>query len=183
MSNLQDEFEELHETLAEAINRIDLRSTIDQIAESESEEKEYMEENVMIEVNSRQLVEGEEQEINLMSKGVYYVDEKGYHIEYEETEATGFQGATSSITYEPRFDRVTMERDGENPTNIIIDKNKRHLCNYGTPYGMLTIGVRGCKIKSDLSSEGGTISFTYTLDVNTALASTNTINIKIIKEK
>ncbi len=146
------------------------------------EYKEYIEENVMIELNSTQLVEGEEQHVDLVTKGIYFVDEKGYHIEYEETEATGFNGSTSAILYQPQYDRITMERTGENATQIIIEKNKRHLCNYGTPYGMLTIGVRGCKIKADLNEDGGILAFTYTLDVNTALASTNSINIRIKRE-
>ncbi len=163
-----------NETVEDAIERLKNTDNI--------KDEEYIEENVMIELNSAQLVEGEEQHIDLVTKGVYFVDEKGYHIEYEETEATGFNGSISAILYQPQYERITMERTGENSTQIIIEKNKRHLCNYGTPYGMLTIGVRGCKIKADLNEDGGILAFTYTLDVNTALASTNSINIRIKRE-
>lgn len=105
------------------------------------------------------------------SKGKYY-------LTYNESEVTGMEGTTTSLEIDGQ-NQVIMNRRGKNKSQLIIEKGKRHLCQYGTEYGTMLLGVTTDSIKSTLSNKGGELSFKYSLDVNAALASTNEVYIDV----
>ena len=70
-----------------------------------------------------------------------------------------------------------MSRHGSVESQLIVEKGRRHQCNYETGYGSMTIGVSGDEIRSTLTDEGGNIFFRYSLDLNTALTSENQVDI------
>ncbi|MEG1686782.1 MAG: DUF1934 domain-containing protein [Angelakisella sp.] len=138
-----------------------------------------MKKDVMIRIKGVQTVDGDRDVVELLTTGSFVRREKDYFIIYDESEATGFDGAKTVLRFEPEQRRVTMSRTGTSRSRLVIEKGRRHQCSYATDYGSMTIGVLGSAIKSDLSDEGGSISFGYSLDINTALTSENTVDILI----
>ena len=69
--------------------------------------------------------------------------------------------------------RGTMEQGGER------EKGRRHVCHYETGHGSLSLGVAADEIQSRLSDKGGTVQFSYLLDVDASAVSRNTVKITV----
>ena len=75
--------------------------------------------------------------------------------------------------------RVTLSRTGAAKSQLIIERGVRHQCHYDTGYGSMMIGVSGDRVVSDLDDHGGNLEFSYSLDVNTLLASENSVFVNV----
>ncbi|MCI8441258.1 MAG: DUF1934 domain-containing protein [Provencibacterium sp.] len=137
-----------------------------------------MKKQVLISIRGIQRVEGEEETVELLTVGNLYRKKDGYYLTYEETEATGFEGAKTTLHLEEGH-RVTMQRSGPYRSHLIVEQGRRHQCCYETGYGELLIGVSGGAVSSTLTDEGGNLHFRYSLDVNTSLASENEVFIQV----
>ncbi|MBQ8568034.1 MAG: DUF1934 domain-containing protein [Oscillospiraceae bacterium] len=134
---------------------------------------------VMITMKSIQIADNDRSESELVTEGTYYVTEDGTHkICYDESEATGYEGSTTVLTCIGNK-YASMERRGTAPALLIIEKDKKHHCHYGTPFGEFMVGVYAHKIDNRLDEQGGDLYFRYTLDVNSTFISDNEIYIKV----
>lgn len=137
-----------------------------------------MKKEVLIKINGIQKVEEETDNIELLTTGTYYKKGENYYITYTESETTGFNGAKTTLKLEDG-NRVTMLRSKPHKSHLIIERGRRHQCLYGSLYGDMMIGVSGGDITSTLDENGGNLSFCYSLDINTVLASENEVKISI----
>ena len=64
-------------------------------------------------------------------------------------------------------------------SQLVVEKGCRHLCSYHTMYGDVMIGISGSMISADFDENGGRLEFRYTMDVNSALLSTNEVHILV----
>ena len=108
-----------------------------------------------------------------------YQEENGsYHIIYDESSATGYEGSTTTLMVEDNM--VTMIRIGDSvSTHLIVQNGVRHQCIYDVGFGEMHIGVNGREVKSTLDSKGGDLVLKYSLDVNSVLASENEMFINV----
>ncbi len=74
-------------------------------------------------------------------------------------------------------ERIQMTRTGLYTAEMTMEKNKRHNCHYKTPYGEFILGVYAHEINSNVTGNGGSLSFRYTIDLNSANASENELKI------
>ena len=116
--------------------------------------------------------------IELFTTGQYFKRKGCYYISYEETEATGFEGSTTTLKVEDEK-MVTLERSGAVSSQLIVERGVRHQCHYDVGYGDLLVGVLGSQIKSSLTDAGGNLAIKYSLDFNTMYASENEMYINI----
>jgi uncharacterized beta-barrel protein YwiB (DUF1934 family) len=116
--------------------------------------------------------------IEMFTTGQYYKRGGIYYICYNESEATGYEGSRTTVKVEGP-DKVTVERTGATATQLIVQKGVRHQCRYDMGYGDMTIGVSGSMIQSTLTDKGGNLTFKYSLDINSLLASQNEMYINI----
>ena len=121
--------------------------------------------------------------VELLTTGFFARQKGSYVISYEESQATGFEGARTTLTYERGQGRVTMTRTGSVNTQLIIEQGKRHQCSYDLGFGSMIIGVSCNRIDSTLGDNGGDISFGYSLDLNTALTSENQVMISVTPQQ
>ena len=138
------------------------------------EDKEFL-----LTIVGTQADEEEKDEVELFTTGNFYRTDHSWCIAYDESEATGFEGNRTIVELDDDLRRVTMTRLGNTSSQLIIERGVRHQCTYDTGYGSLIIGVSGDYIHSTLSEEGGDLGFGYSLDVNTSLASENTVAITV----
>ena len=123
--------------------------------------------------------DGEQKEsTELLSRAVYEKTNSGYKLTYDESEATGFKGSTTTIEL---FDgkKVVMSRTGSVISNLIVELGKKHHCVYGTPYGDLMVGVNANYIHSELDDNGGKLDFKYVIDVNSSYVGDFDISIEV----
>jgi uncharacterized beta-barrel protein YwiB (DUF1934 family) len=116
--------------------------------------------------------------IELVTAGRYYSRGGAYYITYSESTATGLEGVVTTVKVEGE-NSVTLSRSGAARSRLVLERGRRHLCQYDSGYGHITIGVSGCKIKSKLNDFGGELSFYYTLNLNSTLVSQNQVSIKV----
>lgn len=120
----------------------------------------------------------EKQSTELFTKGRMVTFRDKIRIFYDESEATGFEGSTTSLDVFGE-DKVIMQRKGSTQSQLIIEKNKKHFCRYGTPYGSFTIGVNATEIKNELDENGGKLKLCYVLDMNASFLGDFEIDIDV----
>jgi len=133
----------------------------------------------LIKIKGVQRAAGGDDVVELLTTGFFSRQKDGYLITYQESEATGFEGACTTLFYEEEKNRVTLTRTGSVNTQLIVEKGKRHQCSYDLGFGSMIIGVNCSIIHSTLSEDGGEIGFSYSLDLNTALTSENRVVVAV----
>ncbi len=83
---------------------------------------------------------------------------------------------TAILKVEP--DKVTMSRTGSG-TRLILERGRRHLCLYDTGFGSMSVGIFTSELESTLSPAGGRLNVKYTLDIDSALSSSNELEVEI----
>ncbi len=136
------------------------------------------EKDVMITLNTKQSDGVNSEQIEIITKGKYNKFKDGYIISYDESEATGFEGSSTVLTA-TQSSKVEIERTGSSQSQIIIDKENKQHCHYGTPYGALMIGVTAKEIESKLNDNGGNLFFKYVIDINSSFMSDYEVNINV----
>ena len=137
-----------------------------------------MNEDYLITIRGTMEQGGERDKVKLMTRGSFVRRNGSFFITYKETETTGYAGCVTTVKVEDS-QKVSMLRFGSAPSQLVIEKGRRHVCQYETGYGSLSLGVAADEIESRLSDQGGTVRFSYLLDVDTASISRNTVKITV----
>lgn len=134
-------------------------------------------ENCSITLNIRQTSDGMTDESELFTRGEYRVHKGRYFIDYEESEATGFEGSHAQLCVDKSV--ITMTRTGSTFSNLVFEDGVRHFCHYGTEYGDCMVGITTQELTHTLDDKGGVVYLKYSVDVNSGLMTENEITIKI----
>ena len=141
-----------------------------------------MKQDALIKIKGIQRMAGDDDVVEMLTTGSFARENGNYIITYDETEATGVEGAQTTLLYEEAQDRVTLTRSGSVNTQLIVEQGKRHQCSYDLGFGSMIVGVNCAIIHSTLSDDGGQIAFAYSLDLNTALTSENQVVVAVFPE-
>ena len=136
-----------------------------------------MQENYLISIIGRQNVDGELGEVRVTTVGDYIKKNGKQYIVYKEYDENQTRLRTSILKVEK--DKMTMIRGDDDRTRLILENGKRHLCQYDTGFGTMTIGVFTQSLLNELHEKGGVLKASYTLDVNANLSSYNEIAISV----
>ena len=137
-----------------------------------------MNEDYLITIRGTMEQGGERDKVKLMTRGSFVRRNGSFFITYKETETTGYAGCITTVKVEDS-QKVSMLRFGSAPSQLVIEKGRRHVCHYETGYGSVSLGVAADEIQSRLSDKGGTVRFSYLLDVDAASISRNTVKITV----
>ncbi len=138
-----------------------------------------MEKQVMINLTSINTVDSDSTKTELTTAGTLRsLRNGGFELKYEESEVTGFSGSTTRLTLNGN-NLVNLKRTGTAPSDLILEKDKKHHCHYGTPYGDFTMGIFTHCIYNDVDENGGELYLKYTVDINSSYVSDNEIYIKV----
>lgn len=133
--------------------------------------------NCTIIMNVKQTVDGVTDESELYTRGEFRFHKGSYYIDYDESEATGYEGSHAQLKVDDKI--LSMTRTGKSFTGLIFENGVRHYCHYGTDYGDCMVGITTSMMKQDLSEDGGEIHLKYSVDVNAGLMTENEISIKV----
>lgn len=132
--------------------------------------------NAVIKIISIQKTENGENvgEMSVLGRVVYGENENV--IEYiENNEEMGPIETTITVSN----NTVGVIRKGKFGSEMMIEKGKRHLTFYKTPYGELVIGLYGKQVDWSRSETGASLIARYSLDFNNGVISENTMKIYI----
>ena len=123
----------------------------------------------IIKITDRHISDGEDFSCELTTSGEFEITENGCSVVYTETDEELENCVTALIVEGSK--KISMTRSGKYNTEMIIEKDRRHSCYYSTPYGELLMGIYAQKIENNVGENGGTLNFSYTIDINNTPAS------------
>ena len=139
-----------------------------------------MEEEYIITVVGKQTVDGEEDKIEVITAGDMTVGDDRIVITYPEyTEDDPSKKTTTTVTLDK--DVLSIDRQGEMSSHLILEQGKRHECLYQTPMGQMFIGIFTDNITTAVNERGGEITAAYQLDFNRTVVSYNEFYISVKK--
>lgn len=138
-------------------------------------------ERYMISVVGQQTVDGEKDKIEVITAGDMQIEDGKVTVTYPEyAQENPAQHTDTTVTLEGGV--LSIDRQGEMSSHLILEKGKRHECLYTTPMGQMFIGIFTDKLRCDVDEHGGEINASYQLDFNRTVVSYNEFHITI-KEK
>ena len=138
-----------------------------------------MDKDFIISITGRQMDEhGRPTEaVEFVTSGSYLLKDGAYVISYNESELTGLDGTTTTLSVDGG--RVTIVRNGAISSQMVFEKGRRHISCYDTDLGALTVSVNADSIRTRLDDSGGEIEVGYELEIDNAVAGSNIIHVNI----
>lgn len=119
-----------------------------------------MHKKALISITSNAGVENDDV-IEVISPGKYVKFDDGFKAVYEETEISGMDGTTTTLTI--KDGEVVLEREGTTNTKMHFSKNEPSVAMYQTPYGMLEISIDTKELEIEMDEDGGELKIDYSL--------------------
>ena len=128
-------------------------------------------------ISSEITTDGEKSNIELTTTGSYSRLNGRWVLLYDEMS----EDKTTVIKTIVKADdkSVMITRNGDVSSKLIMTEGERNMCQYRTQFGDILLGVYCNEVINKLNDNGGTISMSYTLDVNASVLSENNVMIKI----
>lgn len=120
---------------------------------------------------------GEKDVIEVKTVGKYGVRDGKAFISYDDSGALGVDGVSTILKADK--DNVVLKRTGSLRSRLEIERGERHQCHYSTAIGNFSVGIFGEMLENDLTEDGGKLSMSYTIDINSELMSRNQVEITI----
>ncbi len=101
-------------------------------------------------------------------------------ILYHESELTGMDGATSTITYrtdDPEL--LTMLRSGSVKTAMTFRPHHRAICTYDTPYMPFQVAIHALTVDNRIHTESGILVLDYLIEIKGGVAERCTMRIRV----
>jgi len=154
--------------------RIKLRSVIYEVEASLFSEEEpfFFDEGDSVDI--------EPDEIEISSVGKKRVGDGRIEIFYDESEVTGMEGSSTSISFDSSDKGiVTMIRTGGVSTAFVFEEGRRHHCVYKTPYMPFEICVNTLSVDNRIE-ENGELFIDYIIEIRGAKAERTKFSMKIL---
>ena len=140
-----------------------------------------MNDDFLITIKGTQIVDGESNDVEVMTVGSYETKNDKRYIIYKEYGKENDTPKTTIIKFENNDKVSIISPNNKHESRLILEKDRRHLCHYETPMGGLMVGVSTHDIFSTLDDNGGILEVSYTLDFNTNEVSKNSFYINVKK--
>ena len=122
----------------------------------------------------------EKNEYSLVSEGILEEQDGRIILSYEENAIEGITGCTTVISFDKKAPEcVTVERRGPLASLFVISKGERLFSVYQTPYGALDMCIYAKKVENTITSEGGTLSLDYAVELKGLTAQRTRMEVKI----
>ncbi len=140
-----------------------------------------MKKEALITITGKQNYGDDNDKIEMTTVGTIEETDDCYIIRYNEEQDPPQKPIRATLHISKDEQKVEMLKAGAYGSLLIIERSKRNLCNYGTQYGDMLMGIYGRTIENNYGEEEGTFLFGYDIDINGAVSSRNevTINFKI----
>lgn len=136
-----------------------------------------MTKDVLVKVTGSHLMDGDSDDISVITAGTYYFKNEKHYIVYEE-HVEGFPDAIHN-TIKVGPDSVEMIKGGEARTHMVFERMKTNVTCYATAYGQMMMGVTTDQLEIRESGDQLNVSIDYSLEVNYETASRCHVEIEV----
>ena len=134
--------------------------------------------NVLINIKGIQrTADNENENVELVTEGVFYKKDAKYYLVYAESEVTGMEGTTTTVEIER--DKVSIIRNGFINNQLLFIPNRKTTSYYDTQLGGFSVSVMSTDVDVDVSESGGEVRVYYKMYINDAFANETKISINI----
>jgi uncharacterized beta-barrel protein YwiB (DUF1934 family) len=130
---------------------------------------------ILITVIGRQKYDEHCDKIELTTTGTIKIKDDCYIINYKEEQEPSVEPINVEVKIKKDESSVEMIRSGSFSSCLVIEKSKRNLCQYGTEYGNVLMGIFGRTIEASVGDTEGSFVFAYDIDINGASTSKNEV--------
>ncbi|HWQ77670.1 MAG TPA: DUF1934 domain-containing protein [Anaerovoracaceae bacterium] len=140
--------------------------------------------DIMLKIVGKQVtIDSEEEQLEFVTEGKYYVKGESVYLLYDESEFSGMEGCTTSLKI--TGDHIKMKRYGDSiglDTEIVFEKGKRFKGYYDTPYGSVEMEVLTNDVINRIEkTEGrGTLNIDYHISLRGLSEGRSILDIEII---
>lgn len=142
-----------------------------------------MKNNCILSILNKQIIDTEKNNIKILTMGCYKKINNKYYIIYNEYPEDSLDKLTVSILKIESSDYIILTKSGSIQSKLMLEKGKRHYCQYQTEFGDFTLGIYTKTIEYNFRQNSGNIYIKYFLDINSTLTATNEIFINIKENK
>ena len=136
-----------------------------------------MKKDILVTIRDSHTTDGNKESYEMTTRGTFEGVADDYVIEYDE-QYDALKGCHTILTVKERK-CVSIVRTGAFPSELIIERGKRHNCQYNTPYGSMLIGIAAQKVNSDIEEGKGTLELKYTIDFYGGIANETEMKITV----
>lgn len=120
------------------------------------------------------------QRIDVDYEGILTVEDGRLNIEYAESELTGMEGTTTSISFDvANPGLVVMSRTGSVDGTLCFEDGERIMCTQNTPEMDLSMVVDTEKMINCLDEDGGDLKISYGLEFRGSLVARTVMHIAV----
>lgn len=130
---------------------------------------------ILLKITGSQRIDNQKDKLELTTIGSFEEKKDAYIINYKEEQEPPEPPVSVSVKISKDEKSVVMTRSGANDSCLVIEKSRRNLCNYGTQFGDILMGISGHTVDSEYDGNKGKFLFTYDIDINGALTSKNEV--------
>jgi uncharacterized beta-barrel protein YwiB (DUF1934 family) len=140
--------------------------------------------DIILKIIGKQLsYDMEEVQLEFVTEGQIYEEDKSLYLVYEESEFSGMPGCKTKLEFSG--DEIKMSRLGKEgagiDTEIEFRKGKRYTGYYETPFGAVEMEVLTNEIENNLSAEGkGSVNIDYNISLKGLTEGRNKLNIEVM---
>lgn len=123
-----------------------------------------MTKDVLIRISGIQMADGENDNVEVITSGDYFLKNGKHYIQYEEV-MEGFTDAVKS-TIKVSSQGMDVRKIGASHVHMSFEPNKRSIASYATPMGEMMIGINTNQISIDEAEDWLKVKVIYSLDIN-----------------
>lgn len=126
-----------------------------------------------------QSIDGEDDTIELTVPGTYTKRNGHIILKYREFVGNDTDEYTDTTIDVDGTRSVTVTKKGIDSSLMILEKNKRHQCQYNTPMGTIIMGVDTVTLINRLTDEGGVLKIKYQVDFFSGYMTDNILEVRV----
>ena len=133
--------------------------------------------DVLISITGAQFSGGDQEDVEMITTGDYFLKNGKHYIIYGEIEEDGRQITKNTIKVDD--DCMDIMKSGTINTHMIFQKNKKNISCYMTPFGELTVGIHTNRIHVEEEEDVLKVDIRYALDINDEHVSNCNITVQV----
>lgn len=123
-----------------------------------------MTKEVLIRISGLRIMDGDQEDVEVITKGEYYWRNGKHYVFYDEV-VEGFEGSIRNmVKITPEM--MEIRKQGITSTNMIFEQGQKKMARYITPMGEMTVEIGTSRIEVDTREDSLKVSVSYGLDIN-----------------
>lgn len=136
-----------------------------------------MTKEVLVSVKGTQFVEAEDDTIELITPGTYYLKNGKHYILYDETLEDIDIVTHNRVQITP--DKIEVFKRGAVETHMVFERGKKTMANYLTPIGLIVLGLTTASLTVEEEENAIHAVINYALEMNGEQVSSCTLGLDV----